>query len=260
MSTLAAIRSVRRFERTKAVVFFIILTTGLVLLLWKTPVKLPNTRAVADLVASYTPLVNLALTLLLVTITGFYAWVTYQMATQLADARRSAIRPLLWVHAGDIELSGDPDTKERRITTKFQVWNFGSGAALATKFECSAIYETEKEHTFINADVEPQPPPVLAAGSSHDGVWSIYGFPTDISTSRGDFLEGRLRCQDTEGNLYELLATFDLHVLDATHRYWRRRTEALYFLPFRLRKSLRESGAVLGPVTKYVQLYERSFW
>jgi len=258
MSTLRAIRSIRRFERIKSLVFGPLIAVCCILLVWLSFSGVLGKKSFVAIANTYAPVVNLILTIALVLITAWYAWITTRMAAEIADSRRASIRALLWLDVGMPDLSPLDGQARPTIATQFQLWNLGRGAAMAAKFRCTVPYESEKDSTSIVADVQPQPPAVLAPGAVHSANWSIFGFPTDMTSSREDFLEAQVTYQDTEGNLYELFATFDLQVIGGL-LFWRLSSETLYFLPFRRRRSPREVGTVLGPATEYIQLYERRF-
>lgn len=244
VKSLRAARRLAHVRRFALVVLWIVLPAG-VLLHW-------SLDPLSRLAAIHGPLINLLVSVALVGLTAFYAWVTYHMAGELIDSRRAALRPLLVFSLEDPEVTDHEFARMVRIS--MTLTNVGRGAAIRASARGTIPYEPAGEQTQIVGDVGPSPPPIFAANASHACSW-VGPLETSIDAECEDFFELDVTYEDTDGNVYQLLASYNLQIFP-TFRTLRPNVEALYFLPFAKRRGLREVTAMPGD-RQSALVYER---
>lgn len=253
MSLLNWTRSTARFNYVRRLI--VIVLSAVLAIHFVTTLRMSQALAFST---TYASLINLVLTVTLVAITAFYAWVTNHMATELIESRRASIRPLLAISIANPTFGPERDSW-RDMTFAITLSNVGRGTAVKTTMHGSAEHDSGTERKGIKGAVNKPPPPMLfAPGATYQGTLFL---PLEIFEvkSRQNFVEIDVAYEDAEGNVYQLLALFDLQVFSSygsSREYLVPNREALFFLPFHRRSALREANAIQDR-RPYIRLYER---
>ena len=235
-SQVKSLRMMRRFDYVRryviAILFIVVAATQL---------SQATLARLSRLATTHGALINLFVSVALVGLTAFYAWVTYHMASELIDSRRAALRPLLVFSLEDPQSTDHGSL--RFLDVSMKVTNVGRGAAIRTNMRCAIPYEPADKQTRIVGDVDPLPSSIFPATASHTCTWRA-PLEASIDADAEDFFEVQAMYEDTDGNVYRLLASYNLQIFP-TFRALRPNEEALYFLAFADRRELRTiSGAM----------------
>lgn len=184
------------------------------------------------------------LTLVLVLITGFYAWVTFRMFKEQSEKRKLEISPNIFIKVIDPEFTLDKSQVNRITTLKFYIANYGQGTAVNARLEFSIPHNKNSETgklEYVSASYEGIHPFFQTNNSKEDTkkiITTIY----DIQELTEEFLIISLYYEDIQRNLYTIRQYYDMRRISLSKNpntyYLILRSELAYFTSFRNRGSM----------------------
>lgn len=209
--------------------------------------------------SGYINLILAALTLALVMVTAFYAWVTYRMLNEMVQTRRSEISPSISFRFKLAEISQEPlgskaDTHRVIIKTVLQLANYGRGPAINMNVLIGMDLSDDPtvSMTTISPNFESSMPIILEPGNELKGETVIIGrttIPNILVGRKGEFTfystdsKVEILFEDKESNLYSLVQWYRLGGatrIGSDENYneyrWELREESLFFVSFNRRQ------------------------
>lgn len=234
-------------------IFALVLVSGLIIS--------KEGRAFLGNLNAYSNLISSVLTLLLVFITGFYAWVTNRMLAQMIEEKQSSVRPHLWVTLENPEFheSPYPPDDSKYFKAKARIANYGKAAAVEVQTDYAIPHEWKEGEKYAGRiSTSYRHPALLPPGSSVEDSLSLPTRIFDFESVYPDYLRLIVLYEDTERNLYELEQTYYLlyfHTEPKRH-YLHLESESLYFISFKDRTRLTATDERLNS-NKKTRLFRR---
>lgn len=185
------------------------------------------------------------LNILLLTVTSFYAWVTYKMFVTMRETKSSEIRPQLWIAIEKPKISEmNNDRIKAKIEIPVKVENYGKGPAVNVGVTVSIPYKEnqktrEREFTMTFASNDG----ILQSALTNSGYFfeknmTLYVEEIPLKPIEEAYLSVKLSFEDLERNLYQQLLFYDLHL-----KTWFLKYEEFYVISHRKRRYFEdESG------------------
>ncbi len=236
--------SQQRYYLIKRILWASLIILGIVLLIAGI-----NFKPLFSLLNNNSNFIIALLTLLLVIITAFYAWVTFRMLFEMRENRISEIRPMIHIELDSLEGDTDETTDEGELhlNFKFALSNLGRAAAINTTVEISIPVEDgspDRPGNYVCSKPSKKIPVHIPAGFTDEYNINLYSEKFLLDKYKDDYLEMRLQFEDIDRNLYTSTLNYRLvrfsNYLDLLN-------EEIYIMPFAQRKyvSDRSSGYIL---------------
>jgi len=219
-------------------------------------------RAFLGNLNAYSNLISSVLTLILVFITGFYAWVTNRMLAQMIEEKQSSVRPMLWVTLEKPEFheSPYPPDDSKYFKTKARIANYGKATAVEVQTDYAIPNEWKEGDRFVSRiSTSHRHPALLTPGNSVEDSLSLPTRIYDFEDLYSDYLRLLVLYEDTERNLYELEQKYYLlyfHTEPKRH-YLHLESESLHFISFKERTRLTASDEHLNS-DKRIRIFRRT--
>ncbi len=169
----------------------------------------------------YAPLINAALTILLVSVTAWYAFVTRRMWREMVESRLSSIRPLIFIETGALEQKKPPDNELGLVMGGIKMHNFGRGPAYALELSVDVPYEHRNEKSRVETRLKQGIEAKLLPNESLAGTFSVYTDQTPLDKPVADFLRVSCRFRDAEGNYFSIQQAYSLSVTELHQKVYR---------------------------------------
>jgi len=179
------------------------------------------------------------LTLVLVLVTTFYAWVTFKMFRVQSEQRKLELRPNLIVSVNDPEFTNEKH-KIRITSFPFHISNYGRGPAINTVLEFSIPYSRDPNtNEFQHMSSSYRINPFLQSNETHSGTKDMYPDLYELDEINKEFLIVSVIYEDIQRNLYSLKQFYDLRKIIITGSFEKSylffKGELSFFIPQRKR-------------------------
>lgn len=188
--------------------------------------------------ADYLSYVNLLLTIILVTVTIIYAYLTRNIYHEMSESRLANIRPLFSITAANPTIRhSNCEPFSPYFMLQLSIMNVGSGPANHVKIICTFLGKVNGEETAFGTTDRRSSEKPFYPGEMENITVSYLGFDENIDTHVDGFCRIDVPHIDSQGNFYLARQYYNLNVFKSDPKYTLRVTdEFLFWVPFRRRK------------------------